>query len=61
MNDTERIKKHLGGPHLDGSKPVRPYWKRMHHSPFFWVALFFLLLAMGIFVMTDGFSIRPRG
>ena len=41
MNDTERIQKHHGGPHLDGSKPQRPYWKRMHHSGFFWVALFF--------------------
>jgi hypothetical protein len=58
--DLERIKKHHGGPHLDGSKPQRPYWKRMHHSPFFWVALVFLFLAMGIFVMTDGFLLRPR-
>ncbi len=61
MNDAERIIKHHGGPHLDASKPLRPYWKRMHHSKFFWVALFFLFLAMGIFVMTDGFAFRPRG
>jgi hypothetical protein len=33
----------------------------MHHSPFFWVAAFFILLAMVIFVMTDGFLLRPRG
>jgi hypothetical protein len=33
----------------------------MHHSPFFWVAAFFILLAMAIFVMTDGFLLRPRG
>jgi hypothetical protein len=61
MNDEERIIKHHGGPHLDGSKPQRPYWKRMHHSAFFWVAVFFILLAMVIFVMTDGFMLRPRG
>jgi hypothetical protein len=60
MDDAERIKKQHGGPHLDGSKPQRPYWKRMHHSPFFWVAAFFILLAMVVFVMTDGFLLRPR-
>jgi hypothetical protein len=59
--DLERIQKHHGGPHLDGSKPQRPYWKRMHHSGFFWVAVVFLFLAMGIFVMTDGFLLHPRG
>jgi hypothetical protein len=52
MNDIERIQKHHGGPHLDGNSPQRPYWKRMHHTPF--------LLAMGIFVMTDGFFLRAR-
>jgi len=59
MNDLERIQKHHGGPHLDGSNPQRPYWKRMHHSPFFWIALLFLVVAMGIFVMTVGFSFWP--
>jgi hypothetical protein len=59
--DLERIQKHQGGPHTDSSNPQRPYWKRMHHSPFFWVAAFFILLAMVIFVTTDGFLLRPRG
>ena len=59
MTDAERIQKHHGGPHLEGSGPSRPYWKRMHHSRFFWIALVFLLLAMGIFVATDCFLIRP--
>ena len=58
--DEARIQQHHGGPHLDGYKPQRPYWKRMHHSPFFWVAAFFILLAMAIFVMTDGFVFRPQ-
>jgi hypothetical protein len=58
--DLERIQKHHGGPHTDASRPQGPYWKRMHHSPFFWVAAFFILLAMIIFVVTDGFLIRPR-
>jgi hypothetical protein len=60
MNDLERIQKHHGGPHTDPGNPERPHWKRMHHSPFFWVAAFFILLAMIIFVVTDGFLIRPR-
>ena len=58
--DLERIQKHHGGPSTDAARPQKPYWKRMHHSPFFWVAAFFILVAMTIFVMTDGFLIRPR-
>jgi hypothetical protein len=58
--DLERIQKHQGGPHTSAASP-KPYWKRMHHSPFFWVAAFFILLAMVIFVTTDGFLLRPRG
>jgi hypothetical protein len=44
-----------GGPH----PAHRPYWKRMHHSPFFWVAAFFILLAMTIYVVTENLSIGP--
>ncbi len=61
MNATERIKQHHGGPHTDAARPQRPYWKRVHHSAFFWVAAFFILLAMTVFVMTDGFLLRPLG
>ena len=50
----------MAAPHLDGSQPQKPYWKRMHHSGFFWIALVFLAVAMTIFVMTDYFSIWPR-
>jgi len=57
--DAECIQKQHGGPHLDGSKPQRPDRRRMHHSAFFWVAAFFILIAMVIFVMTDGFALRP--
>ena len=31
----------------------------MHHSPFFWVAAFFIMLAMVIYVMTDNLAFRP--
>jgi len=60
MNDTERIQRHHGGPHPDGTRPQRPLWKRMHHSAFFWVGALLMLLAMAVFVMTDGFLLRPR-
>jgi hypothetical protein len=43
-----------------GPRPAhRPYWKRMHHSPFFWIAAFCILLAMAIYVMTGNLAFRP--
>jgi hypothetical protein len=63
MDDLERIKKHHGGPHgpnHQGTPTRQPYWRRMHRSPFFWIAAFFIMLAMVIFVMTDGLLFRPR-
>ncbi len=52
--DDPKFQQH-GGPH----PAHRPYWKRMHHSPFFWVAAFFILLAMTIYVVTENLSFRP--
>jgi hypothetical protein len=47
--------------HQEGSTPPKPAaWRRIHHSAFFWVAIVFLFLAMGIFVLTDGFLLRPH-
>lgn len=57
--DEERIKKHHGGPGNTGEHFNRPYWKRAHKSPFFWVAAVFILVAMVIFITTDGFLLRP--
>jgi hypothetical protein len=61
LNDFERIQKHHGGPHADGSAPRRPFWPRTHHGTFFWVGAFLMLAAMAVFVMTDGFVLWPRG
>jgi hypothetical protein len=61
MNDTERIQKHHGGPHTEAGKPHAGARRPLHHSPFFWVAAFFIFLAMAVFVFTDGFLLRPRG
>ena len=48
-----------GGAHAAQHPPHGPYWKRMHHTPFFWVAACFILLAMAVYVVTDGFAIMP--
>lgn len=39
--------------------PHGPHWKRLHHSPFFWVAAFFIALAMVIYVTTSNLSVVP--
>jgi hypothetical protein len=51
---------HSGSTHEQGATPPKGGWRRIHHSKFFWVAVVFLFLAMGIFVLTDGFLLRPR-
>jgi hypothetical protein len=53
MNDPQ-FHQH-GGP----NPAHRPYWKRMHHSPFFWAAAFFMLLAMVVYIVTENLAIRP--
>ena len=57
MNDPQ-FQQH-GGPHTAANAPHRPYWKRIHHSPFFWVAAFFIFLAMGIYVATNDLAFWP--
>ena len=52
MNDPQ-FQQH-GGPDVAS----RPRWKRIHHSPFFWIAAAFILLAMIIYVVTDNLAFR---
>ncbi len=59
MDISERVKHEHGGPNMGSQPSQKPYWKRMHHSPFFWVAAVFILVAMLIFVFTDGLLFRP--
>jgi len=42
-------------------QPTRPYWKRMHQDWRVWVAVFLMLVAMGIYVMTENLAWSPRG
>ena len=53
MNDPQ-FQQH-GGP----NPAHRPYWKRLHHSPFFWVAAFCILVAMSVYVMTNNLAFWP--
>jgi len=48
-----------GGAHAAEHPPHGPYWKRMHHSPFFWVAFIFLMAAMFVYVITNNLALRP--
>ncbi|HEY8033460.1 MAG TPA: hypothetical protein VIF02_14100 [Methylocella sp.] len=35
-------------------------WRRLHHTRLFWVALFMMLLAITIYVLSDDLAWRPR-
>jgi hypothetical protein len=36
-------------------------WRRIHHSPLFWVGVLLFLAAITIYVLSDDLSWRPRG
>lgn len=56
--DQPKFQQH-GGAHAAEHPPHGPAWKRMHHSPFFWIAFVFLMAGMIIFVMTNNLALRP--
>lgn len=47
------------GP-VGGHEKHPPYWKRIHHSPLFWLALVLMLTAIAIYVMSDDLSFLPH-
>jgi hypothetical protein len=48
------------GPHGGAPKPARRRdWRRIHHSPLFWVGLFLCLGAITIYVLSEDLSSRP--
>ena len=57
MNDS-KLPQHDGGRGAE-HPPHGPRWKRMHHSPFFWVAAVCLLAGMIVYVMTNNLSFWP--
>lgn len=48
-----------GGPHLVDHHSRQPAWKRIHRSPLFWVAAFFIGAAMYVYVMTGNLANVP--
>jgi len=42
------------------SEPRRRNWRRIHHSPLFWIGAFFFLAAIAIYVLSDDLSLQPR-
>jgi len=48
-----------GGAHAAEHPPHGPRWKRMHHSPFFWIAAFFIGVAMIVYVITNDLAFWP--
>jgi len=38
----------------------KPYWKRMHHSWFFWVFMVLTIVAVIYYIVTIDFSNAPR-
>jgi hypothetical protein len=61
MNEIKHSHHWHGGPNSDSvHHGHRPYWKRAHRDWRFWVALFLMLVAMLIYVMSDDLAWRPR-
>jgi len=48
-----------GAAHEVEHPPHGPRWRRMHHRPFFWVATVCILVAMIIYVVSNGLAFWP--
>jgi Mg2+/citrate symporter len=56
MND-HREHRHHGEAEIQRR---RPDWRRIHHSPLFWVGAAMFLAAIAIYVWSEDLSWRPR-
>jgi hypothetical protein len=48
-------------PNHHASEPPPRDWRRIHHSPLFWVGVILFLAAISIYVWSDDLAWRPRG
>jgi hypothetical protein len=46
--------------HRHARPKVRRDWRRIHHSPLFWVGALMFLAAITIYVLSEDLSWRPR-
>jgi hypothetical protein len=61
MSEIKHSHDQHGGPQSDSvHHDQRPYWKRVHRDWRFWGAVFVMLAAMIIYVMSDDLAWRPR-
>jgi hypothetical protein len=71
--DSHRRAPHLAGEeredrvnkdnrHKGASKPALQQrdWRRIHHSPLFWIGFFLLIVAIVFYVLSDDLSWRPQ-
>jgi hypothetical protein len=58
-NSNERHHSHRGSESDGVQKEHRPYWTRAHKDWRFWLALILMIVAMGIYVMSEDLSMRP--
>ena len=61
MSATKQEREQHAKPDHSVASPQRPYWKRMHHSWFFWVAVVAILTAMVIYITSIDLAFRPGG
>ena len=45
---------------LDHETPRRPDWRRVHHSPLFWLGVVLFIAAISIYLWSEDLSWRPR-
>ncbi len=61
MNNIKQSHDSQGGPDRDGvQKDHRPYWKRAHQDWRVWAAVFLMIAAMIVYVMSDDLALRLR-
>ena len=46
--------------HVAAAKATRRDWRRVHHSPYFWVGAAMFLTAILTYVFSEDLSLRPR-
>ena len=62
MNELKRSSHQHGKPARDSIRhDEEPYWKRAHHDWRVWVAFFFMMAAITIYVLSDDLSFFPGG
>ena len=61
MNETKHSHHHQEGPHRGNVHADHiPYWKRAHRDWRFWVGVFFIALALFIYVTSVDLSLVPH-